>query len=282
MDPFIQRMVGDMQLRNLADATIDAYTYYVDKFCHYFGKPADQLGPEEIRQYQLYLVNEKKVTPMHRESQTPSSDPDQLRGRPAAAGNHSPARGRHRRDAGTNPHLLRKREQRKRQTRHPCRSVPGPPRLLSELREYWKLTRPRNYLSLARHRTSRVSQQVKSVLAKILLCRTPTLRGRIYECRECHSRCNVYNSCTDRHCPLCRGVRRATWLDKPRALLLPGVVYFQVVFTLPDKLAPLILGNRKVLYDLLFRSAWRSGSRWHPVGSGSASDRTQPRKTVPY
>ncbi len=54
------------------------------------------------------------------------------------------------------------------------------------------------------------------------------------------------------------GARRATWLDKTRALLLPGVVYFQVVFTLPDKLAPLILGNRKVLFDLLFRSAWRS------------------------
>ncbi|MFQ5807962.1 MAG: transposase zinc-binding domain-containing protein, partial [Phycisphaerae bacterium] len=104
----------------------------------------------------------------------------------------------------------------------------------------------------------RVSQQVKSVLAKILLCRTPTLRGRIYECPSCHGRCNVYNSCTDRHCPLCRGARRATWLDKTRSLLLPGVNYFHVVFTLPDKLAPVILGNRKALYDLLFRSAWRS------------------------
>jgi hypothetical protein len=47
-------------------------------------------------------------------------------------------------------------------------------------------------------------------------------------------------------------------LDKNRTLLLPGVNYFQVVFTLPDKLAPLILGNRRVLFDLLFRSAWRS------------------------
>jgi hypothetical protein len=47
-------------------------------------------------------------------------------------------------------------------------------------------------------------------------------------------------------------------LDKTRTLLLPGVDYFQVVFTLPDQLAPLILGNRKPLYDLLFRSAWRS------------------------
>ena len=106
--------------------------------------------------------------------------------------------------------------------------------------------------------TFRVSAQVKSVLAKILLCRTPTLKGHVYECPTCHSRCNVFNSCTDRHCPLCSGARRATWLDKTCALLLRGVNYFQVVFTLPNELSPLILGNRKVLYDLLFRSAWRS------------------------
>jgi hypothetical protein len=39
------------------------------------------------------------------------------------------------------------------------------------------------------------------VLAKILLCRTPILKGRVYECPECGSRCRVDNSCTDRHGP---------------------------------------------------------------------------------
>ena len=62
LNPFIQRMVEDMQVRNFAPSTIDSYSYQVDKFCQYFGRPADQLGPEEIRQYQLYLVNEKKVS----------------------------------------------------------------------------------------------------------------------------------------------------------------------------------------------------------------------------
>jgi len=62
LNPYIQRMAEDMQLRNLAESTIDAYTYHVDKFCQYFDKPADQLGPEEIRQYQLYLVKEKKAS----------------------------------------------------------------------------------------------------------------------------------------------------------------------------------------------------------------------------
>ena len=62
MNPFIQRMAEDMQLRNFSPNTIDSYTFHVDKFCQYFGKPADQLGPEQIREFQLYLVNEKKVS----------------------------------------------------------------------------------------------------------------------------------------------------------------------------------------------------------------------------
>jgi hypothetical protein len=41
-------------------------------------------------------------------------------------------------------------------------------------------------------------------------------------------------------------------------LILPKVNYFQVVFTLPDRLSGLILGNRRALYDLLFHAAWRA------------------------
>ena len=55
LNKYIGRMAEDMQVRNFAEATIDAYTYHVDKFCQHFGKQADQLGPEQIRQYQLYL-----------------------------------------------------------------------------------------------------------------------------------------------------------------------------------------------------------------------------------
>ena len=62
LNPYIRRMAEDMQLRNLSPNTIDAYTYHVDKFCRHFGKSAEQLGPDEIRQYQLYLVNEKKAS----------------------------------------------------------------------------------------------------------------------------------------------------------------------------------------------------------------------------
>lgn len=122
----------------------------------------------------------------------------------------------------------------------------------------------------------RESQQVKNTLAKILLCRTATLKGHIYECSGCGSRKNVYNSCVDRHCPQCGGAKRAAWLDKTSELIVPSVNYFQVVFTMPDKLSGLILGNRQPLYDLLFRSAWRSLK--HDLGetSSKCGDEYQP------
>jgi len=61
LTPLIQRMAEDMLVRNLASSTIDAYTYHVDNFLRHFDRPAEQLGPEEIRQYQLHLIREKKV-----------------------------------------------------------------------------------------------------------------------------------------------------------------------------------------------------------------------------
>jgi hypothetical protein len=61
-NPFINRMAQDMQIRNLAANTIDAYTWHVDKFCSHFGKLPEELGLEEIRLYQVYLVNEKKAS----------------------------------------------------------------------------------------------------------------------------------------------------------------------------------------------------------------------------
>ena len=100
--------------------------------------------------------------------------------------------------------------------------------------------------------------QVQSVLAKISLCRTKALGGHKYRCSNCQYEIPMYNSCGDRHCPGCRGARRANWLDKTAKLLLPGVDYFQVVFTLPDVVSHLALSHRPVVFRLLFRTAWRA------------------------
>lgn len=63
MTPLRQRMMEDMQVRNFSPHTQSTYVLQVSLFARYFSKPPDQLGPEEIRSYQVYLTNEKKLAP---------------------------------------------------------------------------------------------------------------------------------------------------------------------------------------------------------------------------
>ena len=56
-----QRMLEDLQIRNYAPTTVDCYVRSVAEFARHFNRSPDQMGPEEIRQWQLYLRNEKKV-----------------------------------------------------------------------------------------------------------------------------------------------------------------------------------------------------------------------------
>jgi site-specific recombinase XerD len=54
-------MTEDMQVRNLSPHTQTSYVQQVSLFARYFGKSPELLGPEEIRAYQVYLTNEKKL-----------------------------------------------------------------------------------------------------------------------------------------------------------------------------------------------------------------------------
>jgi integrase/recombinase XerD len=63
MTPIRQRMTEDMQVRNLALNTQMSYVQQVSLFARHFNKSPDQLGPEDIRAYQVYLTNEKKLAP---------------------------------------------------------------------------------------------------------------------------------------------------------------------------------------------------------------------------
>ena len=393
INPFIQRMADDMRLRNFSPNTIDAYTFHVDKFCQHFGKPADQLGPEQIREFQLYLVNDKKVswssfnqavcglrflyhitlgkdwTVKHipfgkRPKKLPTvlssdeacqllqclhnpkhhavlltcyaaglrlseathlkvADIDGQRGQlnirhgkgrkarrragfaPTAGGVAErtgkstgqptfcfPARRRMSRSLrrqcrkpaswqwpkpeSTNPrvtpHTLRhswatgmleagvdlltiSKLMGHSSFRHhdglparasaALRSAPSPidwlpVRQCPQWAEPERLTpkqptRPR-VINLLRRFTAKFMQwesphpQVKSTLSRILLCRTATLKGHLYRCHDCQHEINVYNSCTDRHCPQCGGAKRADWMDQVfrshsarRAVLPAGV-----------------------------------------------------------
>jgi integrase/recombinase XerD len=63
MTPLRQRMIEDMQVRNLAPHTQDTYVLHVALFARHFRKSPELLGPEEIREYQLYLTNQRRLAP---------------------------------------------------------------------------------------------------------------------------------------------------------------------------------------------------------------------------
>lgn len=63
MSPLRKRMLEELQLRNYADFTIERYLDAVERFAKYFGKSPNRLGAEQIREYLLHLVKDKKAAP---------------------------------------------------------------------------------------------------------------------------------------------------------------------------------------------------------------------------
>ncbi|HEX7550661.1 MAG TPA: site-specific integrase [Candidatus Methylomirabilis sp.] len=61
--PLRQRMLEDMQVRNLALNTQESYLRQITQFARHFHQPPDALGPEEIRTYQVYLTKERQLAP---------------------------------------------------------------------------------------------------------------------------------------------------------------------------------------------------------------------------
>ena len=94
----------------------------------------------------------------------------------------------------------------------------------------------------------------RKVLDAIVRCRTAALGGHRDQCVRCGHQAISFNSCRNRHCPKCQGNARAKWLAARSAELL-HVSYFHVVFTLPHELSALALQNKRLLYDLLYRTS---------------------------
>jgi integrase/recombinase XerD len=57
-----KRMLEELQRRNYSSETIRAYLFAVKDFATYFGKRPDLLRQEHLRQYQLHLLNDRKLT----------------------------------------------------------------------------------------------------------------------------------------------------------------------------------------------------------------------------
>lgn len=91
------------------------------------------------------------------------------------------------------------------------------------------------------------------VAKHIMNCRTKALGGHSTICEQCGYIAAYYNSCRDRHCPLCQGVAKAVWVDQ-RIKDTLDAPYFHVVFTIPSELHSLIYQNRRLLYNLMYKA----------------------------
>ena len=106
-----------------------------------------------------------------------------------------------------------------------------------------------------RRQRSWLTRLHRRVLFAIVHCRTAVLGGHRDRCSGCgHIVAISYNSCRNRHCPRCLSNARRKWLSARQRELL-NVPYVHLVFTLPHRLAPLVLHNKKLLYSLLFRAS---------------------------
>ncbi|MDA3833629.1 MAG: site-specific integrase [Spirochaetales bacterium] len=54
-------MVEAMKIRGFSENTIEIYTNHIGYLARYFNRPPQTLSPDDIQQYQVYLVQEKKV-----------------------------------------------------------------------------------------------------------------------------------------------------------------------------------------------------------------------------
>lgn len=95
---------------------------------------------------------------------------------------------------------------------------------------------------------------VCKAIRAITACRTSILGGHMDVCDECGHTRPSYNSCRNRHCTKCQALAKEHWILAREAELLP-VQYFHVVFTLPSELDELVMQNRKIMLNLLFKAS---------------------------
>lgn len=92
-------------------------------------------------------------------------------------------------------------------------------------------------------------------------CRTKELGYTLYACEDCGEAHFIYRSCGHRFCPTCGIINTNKWAEKTLSNLL-DIKHHHVVVTLPAWLRPIAKRNNKLIYSILFRSAWLVIKDW--------------------
>ena len=102
-----------------------------------------------------------------------------------------------------------------------------------------------------------LSKEQWKVYNAIINCGTKELGYHICTCDECGEQYFGYNSCRNRHCPMCQNYAREKWINKESSYLLDSR-YFHIITTVPYELNELFLYNEKICYNILFKATSES------------------------
>jgi hypothetical protein len=202
------------------------------RFARHFGRSPADVGPEEVRAYQLYLLHDRHASwstfnqavsawrLLYRLTRPRPFPVEQL-------------------PYGKRPQSL------------PAVLSRGAVAQLfvAEPRPVYRLLLQTTYAAGLRASEAEQRRAVRDLLA----CRTAALGGHAYRCDGCGHEEIASNSCRNRHGPKCQESPTAAWLRREASYLLP-VPYDHVVFTLPAAVAGLVWQNRRLGYGLLFRA----------------------------
>ena len=102
---------------------------------------------------------------------------------------------------------------------------------------------------------SRMPAEQLRAMRDLEACHTPALGGLRWHCPRCGGVAFTYRSCGNRHCPACGQADAGLWLEAQKRLLLPGVTYHLVTFTVPDALRRPIRSHPHEALPILFEAS---------------------------
>lgn len=80
-----------------------------------------------------------------------------------------------------------------------------------------------------------IKGEEKGLIRLLSCCRTSALGSHYEKCDNCNYLGKSYNSCRNRHCPVCQQKDKLQWLNKRMGELLE-TGYYHLVFTIPHQL----------------------------------------------
>ena len=99
----------------------------------------------------------------------------------------------------------------------------------------------------------KLSKEQWKVFNAIRRCKTKNLGYHKFVCEECKEEYYGYNSCRNRHCPMCQGYAKEKWIQNESSYLL-DINYFHIVTTVPYELNEIFLNNKDICYGILFKA----------------------------